>query len=118
IGYQKTRSAPKKETNEISNEISCQTATSRSVAIANFCIVVFMSSWLALADRLLIGVVAGLPFSESAGVEPVVVTVLPWVLLFALRAAFAAFSAKRLCFEADGVDAGIVKREEKEGSEC
>ena len=73
------------------------------VAICSFAIDV-RSSWLVAADRLVKGVLSELPpFVEPGGVSEV--TDESTGLALALAACFAAFSARRFCFDADG---GIV----------
>jgi hypothetical protein len=60
---------------------------------------------LLLADRLVMGVLAILPFVDSAGVD-VAVSDLP----LTLAACFAAFSARRFCFDAEGAMGGQATR--------
>lgn len=75
-----------------------------SVAIFSFAIDV-RSSWLVAADRLVMGVLIELPpFVEPGGEDDS-------VGLLALAACFAAFSAKRFCFDADGITVGRRVRE-------
>ena len=79
--------------------------THRSVAIWSFAIAL-RSSWLVAADMLVSGVLVALPLTEPVGVVPVGVDVLveASVSLPALFFAdcFAAFSASRFCFDAEG----------------
>lgn len=74
-----------------------QEDTSLSVDICNFAIET-RSSWLVAADMLVRGVLVELPLTEPVGVEAEVESVKP--LLCADF--FAAFSARRFCFEAEG----------------
>ena len=82
--------------------------THRSVAIWSFAIAL-RSSWLVAADVFVSGVPAVLPFTdpEPVGVDvPVVVDAsAPPALTFA--DCFAAFSARRFCFEAEGAIVGV-----------
>lgn len=72
-----------------------------SVAIFSFAIDV-RSSWLVAADKLDKGVLTELPpFVEPGGVDEV--TDDSPGLALALAACFAAFSAKRFCFDVDGI---------------
>lgn len=74
--------------------------THRSVAIWSFAIEL-RSSWLVAADVFVSGVFTDEPFTEPEGVEvPVVVDASVAPLPFA--DCFAAFSARRFCFDADG----------------
>ena len=76
-----------------------------SVAICSFAIDV-RSSWLVAAERLVMGVLSELPpFVEPGGVVEEIDGSRP----VALAACFAAFSARRLCFDADG-GMMVVKR--------
>jgi len=76
-----------------------------SVAIFSFAIDV-RSSWLVAADRLVKGVLTELPpFVEPGGVDDSV------GLALALAARFAAFSAKRFCFDADVGGIAVARRE-------
>jgi len=83
-----------------------------SVAIFSFAIDV-RSSWLVAADRLVKGVLIELPPSvEPGGVDEVRDD--PARLALALAACFAAFSAKRFCFDRDG-GIMVARRERKSG---
>jgi hypothetical protein len=83
-----------------------------SVAIFSFAIDV-RSSWLVAADRLVKGVLIELPpFVEPGGVDEVIDDSAK--LALALAACFAAFSAKRFCFDADGGIVVAVRRGEGE----
>ena len=78
--------------------------THRSVAICSFAIAL-RSSWLVAADVFVSGVPAVLPFTdpEPVGVDvPVVVNASPAAAPLAFADCFAAFSARRFCFEAEG----------------
>ena len=59
-----------------------------------------ISSWLVAADKLVNGVLSELPPFEPGGVDEE--TEKSATLEFALAACFAAFSARRFCFEAEG----------------
>ena len=79
--------------------------THRSVAICSFAIAL-RSSWLVAADVFVSGVPAVLPLTdpEPVGVDvPVVVDASPPAAApLAFADCFAAFSARRFCFEAEG----------------
>lgn len=78
------------------------------MAICNFAIDV-RSSWLVAADRLVKGVLSELPpFVEPGGVDEVTDESIG--LALTLAACFAAFSARRFCFDADGGIA-VARRE-------
>lgn len=77
-----------------------------SVAIWSFAIEV-KSSVLVAAERLVSGVFVALPLVDPDGVVPVGVDAVSLApLLFA--ACFAAFSASRFCFDADGGISGWI----------
>lgn len=82
--------------------------THRSVAIWSFAIEL-RSSWLVAAEVFVSGVFTDEPFTEPDGVEvPVVVDASVAPLPFA--DCFAAFSARRFCFDADGAIFAVVRR--------
>lgn len=73
------------------------TSADLSVAIWSFAIDV-RSSWLVAADMLVSGVLKVLPLVDPAGVDVDVDASAP----LAFAACFAAFSARRFCFEREG----------------
>ena len=74
--------------------------THRSVAIWSFAIAL-RSSWLVAADMLVSGVLVALPLMEPVGVDVLVDASVSLPALF-FADCFAAFSASRFCFDAEG----------------
>ena len=74
--------------------------THRSVAIWSFAIAL-RSSWLVAADMLVSGVLVALPLMEPVGVDVLVDASASLPALF-FADCFAAFSASRFCFDAEG----------------
>ena len=72
-----------------------------SVATLSLAIDVETSSWLPAALRLVSGVFSALPFTEPEGVDVDVDAVPPADF-------FAAFSARRFCFDAEGAMVVVV----------
>lgn len=70
------------------------------------------SSWLVAADRLVNGVLSELPpFAEPGGVDEEAEG--SAILALILAACFAAFSARRFCFDEDGAIAMVGRRKRK-----
>lgn len=111
IRDQHSSSAPEDECEDMSRSFHVikYDRAYRLVAICNFAMDV-RSSVLAAADTLVRGVLVELPFTEPFGVEVEVDASVPFAVL-PFVACFAAFSARRFCFDAEG---GMVVERDQE----
>ena len=89
-----------------------EAGTHLSVASCNLAMLV-RSSWLVAADMLVSGVLVALPLMEPVGVDVLVDASVSLPALF-FADCFAAFSASRFCFDAEGAivsTSPVVSRE-------